>query len=422
MSNSLAIAAATATIRNLLLTHIPIRDDGLGDLEVTTEPPDQARKNRTKAQLNLFLYGTAVAAAWRNHDLPAQVRPGETGNPPLALNLHYLLTAYGRGESDNDSVSHRVLGGAMGLLNDHPLLGKAEIEAALAGNDLGGQIERVRITPQPINVEEMSKLWTIFQSQYRLSVAYEVGVVLIDSLRPVRAPLPVIKRGPSDRGAVAVAGLAPALDRLRLPNSQSGLRLGEEAALAGANLSPVDVEAVLRGAYPKDVATPEDEVIVPVVATGQAEELGLHLADVADDPDALSRWHPGYYLVSLVQTRPDVPPVSSNALPLALAPRITVAPLAAAAGDVVLTVTCEPRIRAGQRVLLIFGDRQIKPDTMDNPADETQPTELEFTVNDAEAGAYVVRLRVDGVDSIPVVYSGTPPVAAFDPAQTVTIA
>jgi hypothetical protein len=32
-----------------------------------------------------------------------------------------------------------------------------------------------------------------------------------------------------------------------------------------------------------------------------------------------------------------------------------------------------------------------------------------------------VRLRVDGVDSIPVVYAGTPPVAAFDAAQTVTI-
>lgn len=421
MSNSLAIAAATATIRNLLLNRVPDIDSELGDLEVTTEPPDQARKNRTKPQLNLFLYGTVIAAAWRNHDLPAQVRPGETGNPPLALNLHYLLTAYGRGDSDNDSVSHRVLGNAMGVLNDHPLLGKAEIEAALADNDLGDQIERVRITPQPINVEEMSKLWTIFQSQYRLSVAYEVGVILIDSLRPVRAPLPVIRRGPSDRGAVAVAGLAPALDRLSLPDSQSALRLGEDAILAGANLSTDGVEAVLSGAYPEGSAT-EDEVIVPVFATGQAEELGLRLADVADDPEALSRWHPGYYRVSLVQTRPDVPPVSSNALPLALAPRITVAPLAAAAGDLLLTLTCEPRIRAGQRVLLIFGDRQIRPATIDNPADETQPTQLEFTVEDAAAGAYVVRLRVDGVDSIPVVRSGTPPVAAFDPAQTVTIA
>ena len=42
--------------------------------------------------------------------MPRQLRPGESGTPPLALNLHYLLTAYGRGESDNDAVSHRVHG------------------------------------------------------------------------------------------------------------------------------------------------------------------------------------------------------------------------------------------------------------------------------------------------------------------------
>jgi hypothetical protein len=421
MSNSLAIAAATATIRHLLLTQMPLIDSDLSDLEVTTQPPDLARKNVTKAQLNLFLYGTVVAAAWRNHDLPAQVRPGETGNPPLALNLQYLLTAYGRGDSDNDSVSHRVLGSAMGVLNDHPLLGSAEIEAALAGNDLGNQIERVRITPQPIGVEEMSKLWTIFQSQYRLSVAYEVGVILIDSRRPVRAPLPVIKRGPSDRGAVAVAGLAPLLDQFHLPNSQSGIRLGEDAILVGANLSSGDVEAVLTGAYPEGGAT-EDVVTLPVIAGAQPDSLGLHIPDVAEDPNALSKWHPGSYLVSLVQTRPDVPPVSSKPIALALAPRITVTPLAAAAGDLELTLSCEPRIRAGQPVLLIFGDVPFKPDTMVSPADPTKPTELKFTVKQAATGAYLVRLRVDGIDSIPAVLAGMPSVAAFDPAQTVTIA
>jgi hypothetical protein len=32
-----------------------------------------------------------------------------------------------------------------------------------------------------------------------------------------------------------------------------------------------------------------------------------------------------------------------------------------------------------------------------------------------------VRLRVDGVDSIPVIVTGTPPLPAFDPAQQVVI-
>jgi len=85
-------------------------DGDLADLEVTTQPPDLARKGVTKAQLNLFLYQTVVNAAWRNQDMPRQVRPGENAGPPLALNLHYMITAYGRGDGDNDAVSHRVLG------------------------------------------------------------------------------------------------------------------------------------------------------------------------------------------------------------------------------------------------------------------------------------------------------------------------
>jgi len=81
------------------------------------------------------------------------------------------------------------------------------------------------------------------------------------------------------------------------------------------------------------------------------------------------------------------------------------------------------------RVLLIFGERQIKPDTITTPANPALPTTLDFTVpeNNAAgdpvtvAGDYVVRLRVDGVDSIPVVYAGTPPIPAFDTAQTVVV-
>ena len=77
MSNTLAIAATTSTLRNLLLAQIPMLDADLSDLEVTIQPPDLARKGITKAQLNLFLYQTVVNGAWRNLDMPRQVRPGE---------------------------------------------------------------------------------------------------------------------------------------------------------------------------------------------------------------------------------------------------------------------------------------------------------------------------------------------------------
>lgn len=415
MSNTLAIAATTSTLRNLLLAQIPALDADLSDLEVTIQPPDLARKGITKAQLNLFLYQTVVNGAWRNLDMPRQVRPGETGAPPLALNLHYLITAYGRGETDSDGTGHRVLGGAMSVLHDHTVLGHGEIAASLANNDLAGQFERLRITPLPIGIEEMSKLWTVFQTQYRVSAAYEVTVVLIDSRTPVKAALPVLTRGPGDQGVATVTGPAPTLGEIRPPNLQPAARQGEDIALLGQQLQSANT--VVRFTTTR-LSQPIDLVPQP---GGSATELTVHLPDKTEDATALSTWAPGFYTVALVVTHPGVPPLVSNPIAFALAPRITVAPNTAPAGTLNLTMTCEPRIAPDQRVLLIFGEQQLAPASISTPADVTQPTTLNFTVPGVGAGSYVVRLRVDGADSIPVVYSGTPPVPAFDPAQKVSV-
>lgn len=237
MSNVLAIAATTCTLRNLLLSSVPSLDTDLSDLEVTLQPPDVARKGVTKAQLNLFLYQVVCNAAWSNLDTPGRVRPGETAQPPLALNLHYLITAFGRGDSDNDAVSHRVLAAAMSTLHDRAVLDGTDIQNALPNNDLASQIERVRLTPLPQSVDELSKLWTAFQTNYRVSAAYEAAVVLIDSQAAARAPLPVLKRGAQDQGVIAVTSAGPVLDQLTLPHAQSAARLGDDLVLSGRQLT-----------------------------------------------------------------------------------------------------------------------------------------------------------------------------------------
>lgn len=415
MSNALAIAATTATLRNLLLTQVPQLDGDLSDLEVTAQALDVARKGISKAQVNLFLYQTTINVAWRNMDMPRQTRPGEAGTPPLALNLHYLVTAYGRGDSDNDAVNHRVLGGAMSVLHDHPMLSRSEIAIALPNNDLAEQFERVKITPLTLGVEEISKLWMVFQTQYRISMAYEVTVVLIDSRTPARSALPVLKRGDDDRGVVTAPGSASVLAVVQFPRSQPALRLGESAVIRGDQLTTHD--AVLRFTSSR-LQNPVE--IQPAPATEPAQ-IAFEIEDVADDADALSRWVPGFYTVALVVKRSGVPPIVSNEIAFSLAPRITLSSANAGAGAVDVTVTCAPRLVPAQRVLLVFGDRQVEPTTITTPADTSQPTTVLFKLTGLSAGSYLVRLRVDGVDSIPVVYGGTPPVAAFDPAQKVTV-
>jgi hypothetical protein len=408
MSNVLAIAATTRTLRNLLLAQMPALDAELSDLEVTLQPPDVARKGISKAQLNLFLYQVVANAAWRNLDLPGQVRPGETAPPPLALNLHYVITAWGRGENDNDALSHRVLAAAMSTLHDRGVLDGNDIRNALPNNDLAGQIERVRVTPLPQSVDELSRLWTAFQTNYRASAVYEAAVVLIDSQAAMRAPLPVLRRGAQDRGVIATASAAAVLDALDYPRHQAAVRLGEDIMLNGRQLA---TDHALARFSSLRLDAPIDLAPQPGDAAGS---LRVHLADTADDADAVARWAPGIYTVALRVQPPGLPPLLSNELPLVLAPRITLGSLAAAAGDFALNLTCTPRIRDGQRVFLLFGDRLLAPTSLGNPADTHQPTALVFQLTGVAAGRYTVRLRVDGADSIPVDFSGSVPAFAAD--------
>ena len=431
MSNSLAIAATTTTLRNLLLTQVRDFDSDLADLDVTTRAPDVARKGITVASLNIFLYLTVVNAAWRNMDMPRQVRPGETGSPPLSLNLYYLITAYGRDDVDGNAVSHRVLGGAMSVLHDHAVLGAQEIANALPNNDLAEQIERVRISPLVMSIEEMSKLWMTFQTNYRVSAAYEATVILIDSRNPVKAALPVLKRGKEDRGVFAVASGPTTLKEIRLPKSQSAGRLGEDVIIVGDGLTLSDTVARFTSLVPRQ---PDGSLIPPPVelapeAGDNASDLKVRLKPRADDADAFERWVPGFYTVSLVVKRTDTPPTVSNEIAFALAPSITVTPNSTAgtvAVGTTLTMSCAPRIRDGQRVLILFGEQQLVPKTLVNPNPlsptyKETPTTITIDVPNVKSGTYLVRLRVDGVDSIPVVLSGNPPVPGFDPLQQVNV-
>jgi hypothetical protein len=424
MSNSLAIEAVTSALQKLLEDGTKLLDNGdqdpvLTDLEVTTQPPDRARNNKTNNQINLFLYQTAVNAALRNMDMPRQVRSGESSFPPLALNLHYLITAYGR--NNEDTLSHRLLGRAMRILHDYSvlvasdLLSPTEISDLFSESGLDIQPERVRLTPVPMSLDEMSKLWMIFQTQYRISAAYQAAVLLIESTRPVRSSLPVLRRGMEDRGPDVISSSSPLLDEVFPPNSQPGARLGEDLILRGKHLDGLGI--MVRFSNPRL----DDFIEIEPLQGGNANQIMIHLEDQLEDPGALARWVPGFYTVSLVVRRPDMPAWTSNEVPFALAPTITISPDTAPEGDLFLTVTCTPRIREGQRIVLLFGESQVKVQTVTNPADESLPSTIDFVIPDVASGSYLVRLRIDGSDSLPIILAGTPPRPEFDPSQKVTI-
>src|SRR5690349_19913580 len=110
MSTALAIASVTYVLKDLLNTGLTKQDiTGTigGNVTVTALPPDRIDAGNTTEnnQLNLFMYQATFNSGWRNQALPSLNSRGERiQNPPLALDLHYLLTAYG-----SEELHHEIL-------------------------------------------------------------------------------------------------------------------------------------------------------------------------------------------------------------------------------------------------------------------------------------------------------------------------
>ena len=403
LSNSSAIAAVTATLRNLLAVGVTPELD-LNDTTVTTQPPDRARANGNDAnQLNVFLYQALPNAAWRNMDMPGRGNPGEKSMSPLALNLYFLVTAFGRGDDLKQPFSLELIGKAMSVLHDHAILLAEDIRNALPNNDLHAQIEHVRLTLQPLTTEEIYRLWSGFQTPYRTSVAYEASVVLIDSTVAVKAALPILTRGPADTGFSAQASLIPPFPQITgitLPNGQSNAMLGDSVVFEGHNFTG-DMQVVFKHArLPKPIR------IAPQ-AGGKTDKITVI---IDKDP---SRWLAGLYTVSLESTENKATPkertrISKKEVYLALSPLITSKfPIKSSSSHPTINLTCSPQVTPEQCCAIFLDDRETIAEPLNAPS-----TKLRFLVKAIEAGSYHVRLRVDGVDSL--IIDNSKPVLAFN--------
>jgi len=143
MSSPLAIASVTRVLKDLLNNGLVDHDvSGAigGNVTVTALSPDRVsvQPGSSEAnQLNVFMHQVRPNAGWRNVELPTRNSSGERiGNPLLALNLHYLITGYGADELNGEIL----LGYAMQLLHENPVLSRQAIRAALANPAVNGSI------------------------------------------------------------------------------------------------------------------------------------------------------------------------------------------------------------------------------------------------------------------------------------------
>ncbi len=421
MSTALAIAGVTAVLQNLLSAGL-VNNDATGVLgssvTVSALPPDRvlSANGAEATQLNLFLYHVTPNRGWANEGLPSRDGAGlqRLSNPPLALDLHYLLSAYCAAELHAEVV----LGYAMQLLHETPVLDRKRITTALNPPADGGsplpatlralsecglaeQVEQIKFAPEYLGTEEMSKLWTAVQSHYRPTVAYVASVVLVESAFPTRSPLPVLSRGPVDqsgreRGAIVEPSLIapfPTIQSVAPEDQQPAATVGSAVTLGGHHLDGTNRVVLLAN------SSLEIEREVPVVDGTSPSNLAFTVPDV---PAAV-------YALALQVVRPgDSEPRTSNRVALSIGPRITT-PLPTTVtrdseGRATITFTCSPEILPSQRASLVLGEVEI----LREAATETTSS-ARFVVESAPPGDHFVRLRVDGVESALVDRSVSPP-------------
>lgn len=396
MSDARAIEAVTETLRGIVDAGVKRVTAGARAIAM---PPHEITVSQ-EPQVNVFLYQAEMDGALRNV-APVTIAPGESGQPALPLILHYLITPYA--PNADDIQAHRLLGGALQALHSHPLLSATDLADAAPFSDIAHQVESVRICWQPLDDKDIYSLWSIFQAPYRISTAFELRVVLIDSTVAGSAPLPVLTRGRTGSGPTVTASVGyPEITSVVAPFGQPSALPGEQVSLLGTDLSAATVTVllshpVLAGPLPVD----------PDSATGSEVTF-----TVPDDAPA------GFGTVSLSLSTPGTSDLLSNDVPFGVSPAITSplpATVAASGSAAALTVTCSPTVRAGQSaVLLIGGSPATAPPVM------ADTTSLTFTVGPMPAQDYPLRLRIDGADSRLIAdRTATPPV--FDPGQTVTV-
>ena len=140
---------------------------------IVLEPPHDSPDNNTR--LSLYLYHIGINNTQRNQNKLAQPgRDDELRSPPLPLELKYLATPV-----DDEESNQLVMGRLLQFVYDNPRIDSLNNQPI--GNSFGGGSPTLRILPDLLNVEQLSQLWNAFNQPYRLSLAFQVDIVTVDS-------------------------------------------------------------------------------------------------------------------------------------------------------------------------------------------------------------------------------------------------
>lgn len=193
MGSYAVIAETSEVLVELLRDRIERRTNAItvDRSTITLASPNNIEED-DDVRLSLYLYSVGKNDALNTRARTYNKEEEIATEPPLALDLNYLLTAYpagGNGDLTPETFDqHRLLGLAVQTLHDN---------GVVDGEEFGGRQfdEDVSITLQTETTEEVMDIWfnAVGEKPYHLSVAYTASPILVDSRAEEEIP-PVDER------------------------------------------------------------------------------------------------------------------------------------------------------------------------------------------------------------------------------------
>jgi hypothetical protein len=151
-------------------------------ITVSGSAPDAVRSDGD-CQLSVYLFHIAEDRHQRNAHMPPVARSRAQPIPfqPMALELHYLVSAYAKTKDNSFILEQQAMSIALRFFYEHPILMTSHLFP-----------RQLTITMQSESSEELGRLWQSFAVAGRLAVVYRVAVVFMD---PQEAQAPAKKVG-----------------------------------------------------------------------------------------------------------------------------------------------------------------------------------------------------------------------------------
>ena len=173
-------------------------------IKVTGDAPEVVR-NRDNCQLSLYLFHVAQDKYQTNSPVTGYRVP-PIPHQPLSLNLYYLLTAFAK---DNYRQEQQAMSIAMRCFHENPIV--------RMNVDLGTQTikEEFTLTMAVETADELGRLWQATTVPLRLAAVYKVSVVFMTPPEP-----PSIARPPDEVKLISDDKTQPLPDGVQLKTSQ----------------------------------------------------------------------------------------------------------------------------------------------------------------------------------------------------------